>query len=261
MLRKNLGVAWMFTGIMDEIRLRSSIAATLNITLLKPFAPFDAVLPWLFVANPAIVQEQRRRWRRGRGLAEGERGRQRSLHHQALGDRQRLRVRALPRLLVHTENGFQPVRQLCLADHPRVLDQAHRDGIRRGPVRRPLHARGHRGAARPTSRFFGNDIPSLTPFAIKLNNQVGPTRDINVRKALSHAFDYEAALEAVSGRGEVMQGPLATRSTPWHKGDLPVLKSRHGGRQGRPGRRASTPTASRWSTSTSPDSQSKSCSA
>ena len=39
----------------------------------------------------------RRRRRRGRGLAEGERGRRRSLHDRALGNRQRLRVRALSR--------------------------------------------------------------------------------------------------------------------------------------------------------------------
>ena len=46
-------------------------------------------------------------------------------------------------------------------------------------------------------RFVVNNAPSLTPFAIKLNNQVGPTSDINVRKALSHAFDYDAAIEAI----------------------------------------------------------------
>ena len=75
----------------------------------------------------------------------------------------------------------------------------------------------------------------MTPFAIKLNNQVGPTSDINVRKALSHAYDYEAALEAVSGRGTIMEGPLATALEPWHKKDLPVLAARHGGGQGRAG--------------------------
>ena len=70
---------------------------------------------------------------------------------------------------------------------------------------------------------MANQTPSMTPFAIKLNNQVGPTSDINVRKALSHAFDYDAALEAISGRGTLMEGPLATGLEPWHKKDLPVF--------------------------------------
>ena len=77
-------------------------------------------------------------------------------------------------------------------------------------------------ADRPVS--WPTQTPSMAPFAIKLNNQVGPTSDINVRKALSHAFDYDAAMEAVSGRGDDYGGPLATGLEPWHKKDLPVLR-------------------------------------
>ena len=57
MLRKNLGVAWMFATAMDQDSVEVVDETTLNINLLKPFAPYDAVLPWLFVANPTIVQE------------------------------------------------------------------------------------------------------------------------------------------------------------------------------------------------------------
>jgi peptide/nickel transport system substrate-binding protein len=45
-----------------------------------------------------------------------------------------------------------------------------------------------------------------------------------VRKALAQAFDYDAAIEAISGLGEIMVGPLASGLTPWHKDDLPVLR-------------------------------------
>jgi peptide/nickel transport system substrate-binding protein len=73
-------------------------------------------------------------------------------------------------------------------------------------------------------KFVVNDKPALDPFAIKLNNQVGPTSDIDVRKALTQAFDFDSALEVVNGRGELLSGPLATGLKPWHKDDLPVLK-------------------------------------
>ena len=92
----------------------------------------------------------------------------------------------------------------------------------------------------------------MTPFAIKLNNQVGPTSDINVRKALSHAFDYDAAMEAISGRGTVMEGPLATALEPWHKNDLPVLRHDMEAAKAALAASAVSPTASRWTTSTSP---------
>src|SRR5688500_1934100 len=57
MLRKNLGVAFMFATVMNEDSIEVVDPTTLKINLLKPFAPYDAVLPWLFVANPKIVQE------------------------------------------------------------------------------------------------------------------------------------------------------------------------------------------------------------
>ena len=56
MLRKNLGVAWMFANVMDQDSVAIVDPTTIKITLTKSFAPFDAVLPWLFIANPAIVQ-------------------------------------------------------------------------------------------------------------------------------------------------------------------------------------------------------------
>ena len=56
MLRKNLGVAWMFANVMDQDSVAIVDPTTIKITLTKSFAPFDAVLPWLFIANPAIVK-------------------------------------------------------------------------------------------------------------------------------------------------------------------------------------------------------------
>jgi peptide/nickel transport system substrate-binding protein len=70
--------------------------------------------------------------------------------------------------------------------------------------------------------FTLNTSRELTPFAIKLNNRVGPTADVNVRKALMHAMDYQAALDSVLGYGAIMQGPLSSDFQPWHKSDLVV---------------------------------------
>ncbi len=52
------------------------------------------------------------------------------------------------------------------------------------------------------------DELSLTVFAVDLNNQIGPTSDINVRKALSYAMDYDAILEILSGHAVLLKGPL-----------------------------------------------------
>ena len=42
-------------------------------------------------------------------LAEGERGRWRAIHDRSLGNRELLRVQALPGLLVRPENGIKPI--------------------------------------------------------------------------------------------------------------------------------------------------------
>jgi peptide/nickel transport system substrate-binding protein len=64
-------------------------------------------------------------------------------------------------------------------------------------------------------RFVVNQTASLAPFSIKLNNQAGPTSDVNVRKALAAMFDYDAAMTLLEGRGALLNGPLASTLTPW----------------------------------------------
>ncbi len=221
MLRKNLGVAWMFTGIMDENSAQVVDATTLTVTLLKPFAPFDAVLPWLFVANPATVQAN------DSGGDEGEAW----LKENAAGSG----PYTIKRWEIGSVYEFERNPNYWYTGFPNLVDSFVWRIIRESSTKRIAMEAGEVQygdfftsedveALRTDDRFFVNDIPSLTPFAIKLNNQVGPTADINVRKALSLSFDYEAALEVVSGRGTVMEGPLASNLTPWHKEGLPVLR-------------------------------------
>ena len=223
MLRKNLGVAWMFSSVMDEESAQVVDPRTLKVTLLEPFAPFDAVVPWLFVANPAVVQANE---------VDGDEGEAWLQSHEAGGG---------PFTIASWEIGsvyefarFPDYWWTGEAD-TKPLDGFIWRIIRESSTKRIAMETGEITygdtftpedieALRGDPRFVANDAPSLTPFAIKLNNQAGPTADLNVRKALAHAFDYDAAIEAVSGRGTVMEGPLATALEPWHKADLPVLR-------------------------------------
>src|SRR4029077_14715800 len=44
-------------------------------------------------------------------------------------------------------------------------------------------------------------------FSIKMNTENGPLKDVNLRRAISYAFDYNAMLE-LSGYADLMTGPL-----------------------------------------------------
>jgi peptide/nickel transport system substrate-binding protein len=223
MLRKNLGVAWMFATVMNQDSIEVVDPTTVQINLLKPFAPYDAVLPWLFVANPAIVQEHDVDGDEGEAwLKENEAGGGPfTINRWEIGNI--YEFARYPDYWFNPENGIKP------------LDGFVWKIIRESSTKRIAMETGElqygdrftpedTAALAADPRFTVNNDPSLTPFAIKLNNQVGPTSDINVRRALSHAFDYEAAIEAISGRGTIMEGPLATALEPWHKKDLPVLR-------------------------------------
>jgi peptide/nickel transport system substrate-binding protein len=222
MLRKNLGVAWMFAGVMDQDSITVVDPTTIEIHLLKPFAPYDAVLPWLFVANPAIVQEHEVDGDEGEAwLKENEAGGGPfTIKRWEIGST--YEFARYPDYWFNPENGIKPLDGFIW----RIIRESStkRIAMETGELQYGDRFTPEDTAALAAdARFVVNNEPSLTPFAIKLNNQVGPTSDINVRKALSHAFDYEAAIEAVSGRGEVMQGPLATALVPWHRSDLPIL--------------------------------------
>jgi peptide/nickel transport system substrate-binding protein len=222
LLRKNLGPAWLFSSIMDENSAQVVDPTTLKITLLKPFGPFDAVLPWLFVANPAVVQEH------DEGGDEGEAWLKENEAGSGPFTIKRWEIGSVYEFERYPEYWFQPDNVAKPLDGFiwRIIRESStkRIAMETGELQygdsftpEDLTALGEGG-------FTINDNPSLTPFAIKLNNQVGPTADINVRKALSHAFDYDAAIQAISGFGAVMEGPLASALEPWHKKDLPILR-------------------------------------
>jgi peptide/nickel transport system substrate-binding protein len=222
MLRKNLGVAWMFATVMDQDSVSVVDPTTLEINLLQPFAPYDAVLPCLFVANPAVIQEHE---------VDGDEGEAWLRENEAGGGPYtiaRWEIGSAYEFTKYPDYWFDPENGITMFDTVvwRIIRESStkRIAMETGEVQYGDWFTPEDLQALEDAGFVANNAPSLTPFAIKLNNQVGPTSDINVRKALSHAYDYEAALAAVSGRGVIMEGPLASGLEPWHKKDLPVLR-------------------------------------
>ncbi len=52
-----------------------------------------------------------------------------------------------------------------------------------------------------------HSYPGFTTFGIKLNCQVGPTADVNMRKAIAYAFDYDSLLTVLNGMGPCSRVP------------------------------------------------------
>jgi peptide/nickel transport system substrate-binding protein len=221
MLAKNKGNAWMFAAVMDQDSVTIVDDATLEIQLTAPFAPFDLIMPYMLIANPAIVQENA-------GDDDGESW----LLENAAGSGP------------YTITRFEPGNIYQFDRFPDYWNPDITNGmvdtfvwriIRESSTKRIALEAGEIQygdtfstedvlALEGDDRFIVNQKASYSPFQLKLNNQVGPTSDLNVRKALTALFDYEAALESLSGRGELMNGPLPLGFKPWVNEELPMFE-------------------------------------
>jgi peptide/nickel transport system substrate-binding protein len=59
---------------------------------------------------------------------------------------------------------------------------------------------------------------------ISLNTQKGPLKDVRLRKALQHAFDYEGMVQVYKGYAEVPNSPLPKGFTAAYEAGLPRFK-------------------------------------
>ena len=177
LLRKNLGVAWMFATVMDQNSVVVVDPTTVEINLLKPFAPFDATLPWLFVANPTIVQEHD---------VDGDEGEAWLRENEAGGGPftiARWEIGNVYEFTRHLDYWFDPENGITPFDSMvwRIIRESStkRIAMETGEVQYgDWFTPEDLAALAADDRFVANITPSLTPFAIKLNNQAGPTADI-----------------------------------------------------------------------------------
>lgn len=222
LLAKNLGSAWMFSSIMTPESVVVVDETTLEVTLTIPFAPFDLILPYLFIANPTVVTENE---------VDGDMGEAWLISNTAGGG---------PYTLSRYEPGsvYQFDRNadywFDVPGFANPVDTFVWRIIRESSTKRLAMEAGEIqygdnytvediAALREDERFTVNDAGGLLTFSIKLNNQVGPTADVNVRKALTALFDTSAALGAVDDRGELLIGPIPNAIGDWVNPDLNTI--------------------------------------
>lgn len=207
LIRKNLGAAWMFSAVMNEDSAEAIDDHTVVFTLNSPFSPFPLILPWLFIASEAIVKANE---------VDGDEGEGWLLDHEAgsgpftikswnVGDS--YEFEAVPDYWYGWPQEGQPLDGYIW----RIMRES--SSQRLALVAGEIHmAHGLSSddfvAVADEPGFVSINEPGLSAFAIKLNNQRGPTSDLNVRKAIAYAMDYEAVISALNDRASLLEGPL-----------------------------------------------------
>ncbi|RIK43537.1 MAG: ABC transporter substrate-binding protein [Chloroflexi bacterium] len=206
LIRKNLGAAWMFVAVMDETSAVAVDEHTVTMTLKSPFSPFPLILPWLFIVNEKVVREHE---------VDGDEGEGWLLDHEAgsggftikswqVGDS--YEFEAVP------DYWFGWPEQGRLAGYVWKImreSSSQRLALLSGEIHMAHGLSSDDFVAVASEPGFESiNEPGLSVFALKLNNQRGPTSDVNVRKAIAYAMDYDAVITALNGRASLLEGPL-----------------------------------------------------
>lgn len=196
------GNNWMIAGVVGPDSIRVIDDRTVEFTLLQPFAPFLSVLPWISVVNPALIEAN----------AGSDLGQTWLLTNTAGSGPFRVAR-------------FEPENLIDFRRDPAYwrggggnADTVIWRYVRESTNQRLLLQRGeiHMAVDLTSDDMVALErVPGVVrilepgdrTFSIKMNTRHGPLADINLRKAVSYAFDYEA-MEAVTGFGELMHGPL-----------------------------------------------------
>lgn len=204
-LKLKKGGNWMIASAMDEKSTTVVDANTVKIKLIKPFAPFMSVLPWMFIVNPKVVEANK-------GADDG----QTWLKDHEAGSGPFVIKRWEPGTLYELER---------YKDYWKKEGGGNLTGAIWKIVRETSSQRlaVQKGDAHIAVDLTIDDMvalkgspgvvlvmePEFRTFSIKLNTQNGPFSDVNFRKAVSYAFDYQGMLDAEGENHAVlMTGPL-----------------------------------------------------
>lgn len=203
-IRLQRGYSWMIDGILAPGSVTAKDARTVSFALKAPFAPFLQVMPWMFIVNPAVVEANK-----------GDDDGQTYLMQNTAGSGAFRMGRTMP------GNMYEFIR----AENDWHQDGGNLDGAIWKIVREAATERMmiQRGEAHIALELLAEDmtalegVPGVVPvveseyrtFSIKMNTAKGPLADINLRKAVSYAFNYQSMLDS-AGPAELMTGPLPT---------------------------------------------------
>jgi peptide/nickel transport system substrate-binding protein len=201
-LRLARGNAWMIRGIVEPGSIEAVDDGTVRFTLAAPFAPFLAVLPWIFVVRKETVEANL-------GADDGQTWLTSNTAGSGPFSVRRAQAGTLYEL-VRPETAWQPGGGNLTGVIWQIVREtaSQRLMIQRGEIHIAVDLTsedmdslaGAPGVVRVIE-------PEYRTFSIKMNTEHGPMADINFRKAISYATNYQAILES-AGYADLMTGPL-----------------------------------------------------
>jgi peptide/nickel transport system substrate-binding protein len=217
-VRLNKGNAWMIQGVVGPESVTAVDAGTVRFALLRPFAAFLQVLPWIWVVSKADVEanlgsDDGQTWLRTNIAASGP-----------------FRVRRAEAgnlyELERVAGGWRTGGGNLTGVIWRITREtsAQRMALQRGEVHIAVDLTSEDMDALKDKPGVVRVIePEYRTFSIKLNTMHGPLADVELRRAVSYATNYQGILDA-AGYADLMVGPLPN-GILGHNPQLPVYRT------------------------------------
>jgi peptide/nickel transport system substrate-binding protein len=204
-LRVGKGNSWMISGILDQNSVSAPDPGTARIKLTKPFTAFLQVLPWIWVVNPALVEanlgsDDGQNYLRANFAASG-------------GFRVRRAEAGNLYEFERTPNAWKTGGGNLTGAIWKIVREtsSQRLMLQRGDAHIAVDLTAEdMDALKGKPGVVEVVEPEYRTFSIKMNTRHGPFTDLNLRKALSYAVNYQALLDADGGYADLMKGPLPT---------------------------------------------------
>ena len=210
-LKLNQGPSWMLSDFLKEDGIKVVNPTTVQFTLTQPFGPFLSVVPWWYVMNPKQVTANEQ---------SGDAG-QKWLTTNEAGSGPFKIKRWQPGTLYELEAVDDYWKGWPSKDH---VGGVIYKLVREAAAQRAALIRGEADIAEgltpddydQVAKMPGvvvPEFPGMTTFGLKMNTQRGATKDVNLRKAIAYAVDYDAFLKIYNGHAVLEDSPFpkATR--------------------------------------------------
>ena len=212
-LKLNKGVAWMLKDHLDPSGIQAVDARTVRITLKQPYGAFLSFVPLWFIVNPKQVMAGQVNDDYGQKfLIDGDAGS--GPYKINRWDAQA--VMALDAVADYWKGWPMPEPERPAGVIYRIVREPapRKAALQRGEVDMvtELTPDDYDQLKKAPGIVVTSDV-GMTPFTIQMNTQKGPTADINLRKALAFAFDYDAMLQIVKGAAKLLDSPFPPSMT------------------------------------------------
>jgi peptide/nickel transport system substrate-binding protein len=222
-LRIGLGYSSLWASVLDPEDITVHDKKTVEFATKKQYGPLVATLVQLFIVDSKLLKKHEKKGKFGK---HGDYAQEYLERHVAGSG---------PYTLAEWQTGsrmvFEMFNDYWKGWNPDQFERARMEIVQEESTTELMMKRGK---ADMTSQFLSTEtyqqmksfdnvrvpeVSQLQLFHLPINTQKKPTDDLNVRKAIAHAFDYNTAVEDIIQGGKVAVGSVP-RGMPGHNDKL-----------------------------------------